>query len=79
MNLLRDSIGSIPVIGTFLRYLYWLITSPIRINRLLDEIKTLRQDIHRIDLMQDEILSRSLRTLENFNALQRDIGEQPTG
>jgi FkbM family methyltransferase len=76
MSHLRDSIGGIPVIGIFLRYVYWLITCPIRINRLLDEIKTLRQDIHRIDLVQDEVLSRSARTLENFNALQRDIGEQ---
>jgi FkbM family methyltransferase len=73
---LRDSIGSIPVIGTFLRYLYWLITCPIRINRLLDEIKTLRQDIHRIDLMQDEVVSHSARTLEIVNTLQRDVGEQ---
>ena len=50
-------IGSIPVIGTFLRYLYWLITCPIRINRLLREIKN--ADIHRLDLMQDEVLSHS--------------------
>ena len=76
MNPFRDSIGSIPVIGIFLRYLYWLITCPIRINRLLDEMKTLRQDIHCIDLMPDEVLRHSAQTLEIVNTLRRDVGEQ---